>query len=133
MRKVTLYTVQSASYALENSPTVFARHVLQWFPDGSVGSPLGNVQREEIPIHHIRDCGRDSFIAVEPKLRAMIEMPIAEKLEGALHDVAMERRSLYALNEKVIAFECASIWRRLWIAFKGRLPLKKDRRLAGLD
>lgn len=122
MRKVTLYTVQSASYALENSLTVFERHVLQRFPDGSVGFLLGNVQREEIPIHHIRDCGRDSFIAVEPKLREMIELPMAEKLESARHDVARDRRSLDALTQRVVNFERTSLWRRLWIAYKGRLP-----------
>lgn len=122
MRKVTLYTVKSASYALENSPTVFVRYVLQPFPGGSVGFPLGNVQREEIPIHHIREFGRDSFIAVEPKLREMIEIPMAEKLESARHDVARERRSLDALTQRVVNFERTSLWNRLWIAYKGRLP-----------
>lgn len=122
MRKVTLYTVQSASYALENGPTVFGRYVLQPFHDGSVGFPLGNVQREEIPIHHIREFGRDSFIAVEPKLREMIEIPMAEKLESARNDVARERRSLNALTQRVVNFERTSLWRRLWIACKGRLP-----------
>lgn len=122
MRKVTLYTVQSASYALENSLTVFERYVLQPFPDGSVGFPLEKVQREEIPIHHIRDCGRDSFIAVEPKLREIIEMPMAGKLESAHHEVVRERRSLNALAKRVANFERTSLWRRLWIAYKGRLP-----------
>lgn len=125
MRKVTLYTVQSASYALENGLTAIERYALQPFPDGSVGFDVQrfqDVKREEIPIHHIRECGRDSFIAVEPKLREMIEIPMAEKLESARHEVAAERRSLNALTQRVVNFERTSLWRRLWIAYKGRLP-----------
>ena len=122
MRKVTLYTVKSASYELENSQTVFERYVLQPFPDGAMGFPIENVQREEIPTHHIRDCGRDSFIAVEPRLREMIELPMAKKLESARHEVAMERRSLDALTQRVVNFERTPLWRRLWISYKGRLP-----------
>lgn len=125
MKTVTLYTVQSASYALKNGRTAIERYALQPFPDGSVGfdvQRLQEVKREEIPIHHIRECGRDSFIAVEPRLREMIELPMAEKLESARHEVLRERHSLNALTQKVVNFEHTSLWRRLWIAYKGRLP-----------
>lgn len=117
MRKVTLYTVESTMYEVHSRQDYLERYVhsglpMQEFPGGKFG--VGGVEREIIPIHHIRECGRDSFIAVEPKLRSMIEMPVRDELEK-------QNQLRLQLLERVVSFERLPVWRRLIVAFKGKI------------
>lgn len=64
-----------------------------------------------------KDVQRSNRTYRENRLRRRLE----DKLEGARREVAMERRSLDALTQRVVNFERTPLWRRLWIAYKGRL------------
>lgn len=124
MRKVTLYTVESTMYEVHSRQDYLERYVrsglpMQEFPDGKFG--VGGVEREIIPIHHIRECGRDSFIAVEPKLRSMIEMPVRDELAKAKAEAEQQNQLRIQILERVVSFERLPVWRRLIVAFKGKI------------
>lgn len=124
MRKVTLYTAESTMYEVHSRQDYIKRYMhfrlpVQEFPDGKFG--VGRVERESIPIHHIRECGRDSFIAVEPKLRSMIEMPVRDELAKAKAEAEQQNQWRLQLLERAVSFERLPLWRRLIVAFNGKI------------
>jgi hypothetical protein len=100
--------------------------VFPFSKDGDLAMPLDTlVQVERIPVHHIRKMERghsqDEYIAIEPRLREILEVPFLEKVRKAERVEAEWREHAHKSAQRVAKFNSQSWYVRVWRALRGNV------------
>ena len=87
------------------------------------------VEKERLYAHEIRQAHRpDRYIVLDPELREILEAPFLGEIADAKYQLRMShedhRRSAKLYREtlnRVVNFLALPWWRRVWLAFRGRV------------
>ena len=88
MRRVTLYDLKQTELMAYEGQDCVQRDVMErlpiFLPGDLLAEPIdSNVAVESVPVHMIRGCGRDRYIAIAPDLREILEAPFKEQVRQA--------------------------------------------------
>lgn len=133
-RRVTLYEVTAKEVIAGDfveMANFFPQPSLAPFVDGQAAYS-DSVKVERIPVHHIRECTApsrrpydgppvydDTYIAIEPRLREILEAPFVAQVAEANRNEALARSIADGYALKLDEFNSMPTWKRVWTAFKG--------------
>lgn len=130
MRKVTLWEMKPTEMIVGGDEIVrHQRDSFKAFPfsrDGEWAMPLDTtVQVERIPIHTISKMERgerhDEYIAIEPKLREVLEVPFVTQVMKAEKAEAEWREYAHAVDRRRTEFNKKPWYHRIYLAIKAEM------------
>lgn len=129
IRNVTLYTVSSKRVTAVDGPHIYTHSRLLgdikvvW---GAEAPDTYLVTEERLPIHCLRNGIEEAFVALDPKLKQLLEIPLSAEVTSLREDSARMSEHNRKLHLEVgrqerskLRFNSLSKIKKLWYILKG--------------
>ncbi len=126
MRRVTLYELKQTELMAYDGQEYMQRYIMTRMPIHLPGDLMADatdkdVTVETVPVHWIRGCGRDKYIAIAPDVRTILEVPFQSKVDDLNRSWQKAVANCIELERRIDAFKALPWWERLLHAWKRAL------------